>query len=69
MQRMLVGFSFSKIIAEHKDSKASEGPHDLFMRPFYYESKVKTLTCRNNYSTRHAKLVIYIYIYIYIYVM
>jgi hypothetical protein len=23
----MVGFSFSKIIAEHKDSQASEGPH------------------------------------------
>jgi len=40
----MVGFSFSKIIAEHKDSQASEGPHDLSMRPFYFKRKTKNLT-------------------------
>jgi hypothetical protein len=40
----MVGFSFSKIIAEHKDSQASEGPHHLSMRPFYFKRKAKNLT-------------------------
>jgi hypothetical protein len=37
-------FSISKIIAEHKDSQANEGPHDLSMRPFYFKKKTKNLT-------------------------
>jgi hypothetical protein len=49
MQRMfvknnIVGFSFSKIIAELKDSQASEGSHHLSMRPFYFKRKAKNLT-------------------------
>jgi hypothetical protein len=40
----MVGFSFSKIIAKHKDFQASEGPHDLSMRPFYFKRKTKNLT-------------------------
>jgi hypothetical protein len=49
MQRMLVknnmvGFSFSKIIAELKDSQASEGLHHFSMGPFYFERKAKNLT-------------------------
>jgi len=37
----MVGFSFSKIIAKHKDFQASEGPHDLSMRPFTLKGKLK----------------------------
>jgi hypothetical protein len=37
----MVGFSFSKIIVEHKDSQASEGPHCLSMRPFTIKGKLK----------------------------
>jgi len=48
MQRMvknnMVGFSFSKIIAKFEDSQASEGPHHLSMRPFYFKRKAKNLT-------------------------
>jgi hypothetical protein len=29
------------------------------MRPFYFKRKVKNLTCRNNYSTKYAKLLIF----------
>jgi hypothetical protein len=36
----MVGFFFSKIIAKLKDSRASEGPHHLSMRPFYFKKKV-----------------------------
>jgi hypothetical protein len=54
----MVGFSFSKIIVEHKDSQANESPRHLSMKPFYYKRKVKNLICRNNCSTGLAKLVI-----------
>jgi hypothetical protein len=37
----LVGFSFSKIIAELKDSQDSEGPHHLSMKPFYLKGNLK----------------------------
>jgi hypothetical protein len=37
----MVGFSFSKIIAELKDFQVSEGPHHLSMRPFYLKGKLK----------------------------
>jgi len=40
----MVGLSFSKIIAEHKDFQASEGPHHLSMRPFYFKREAKNLT-------------------------
>jgi hypothetical protein len=49
VQRMLVknnmvGFSSSKIIVELQDFQASEGPHHLSMRPFYFKKKAKNLT-------------------------
>jgi hypothetical protein len=40
----MVGFSFSNIIVEHKDFQASEGPHHLSMRPFYFKRKAKNIT-------------------------
>jgi hypothetical protein len=40
----MVVFSFSKIIAEQKDSQAIEGPHHLSMRPFHFKRKAKNLT-------------------------
>jgi hypothetical protein len=40
----MVGFSFSKIIVELKDSQVSERPHHLSMRPFYFKRKPKNLT-------------------------
>jgi hypothetical protein len=39
----IVGFSFSKIITEIKDFQASEGPHHLSMRSFYFKRKAKNL--------------------------
>jgi hypothetical protein len=40
----MVGFSSSKIIVELKDLKASERPHHLSMRPFYFKRKAQNLT-------------------------
>jgi hypothetical protein len=40
----MVGFSFSKIIAQLKDFQANEGPHHLSMRPFYFNRKAKNPT-------------------------
>jgi len=60
VKKYMVGFSFSKIIAEHKDSQANESPHHLSMKPFYYKRKVKNLIHRNSCYTRLAKLVMYI---------
>jgi hypothetical protein len=37
----MVGFFFSKIIAEHKDFQTSEGLYHLSMRPFYFKGKLK----------------------------
>jgi hypothetical protein len=37
----MVGFSFSKIIMELKDSQANGGPHHLSMRPFTLKGKLK----------------------------
>jgi hypothetical protein len=44
VENNMVGFSFSKIISEFKDSQASERPHHLSMRPFYFKRKAKNLT-------------------------
>jgi hypothetical protein len=39
----MVGFSFSKTITKVKDFQASEGPHHLSMRSFYFKRKTKNL--------------------------
>jgi hypothetical protein len=57
VKKNMVGFFFSKIIMELKDFQASEGPHHLSMRPFYFKRKAKNLTHRSNYFTGHVKLV------------
>jgi hypothetical protein len=40
----MVGFSSSKIVVELKDFQASERPHHLSMRPYYFKRKAKNLT-------------------------